>query len=156
MWFPTSHRLCGPQAWPGAPRWLCLSSPRVGNRRNTVDENSQETGPGFPPSVQGLVYKFIYCAKPNFRKRSLFAGASGQESSCLENSEGSKINISFMSRRAQAGVARCTGEDVHRCVQQCYRAFAHLQYLLWLRSNRKKLSFIAHCIILCLIFPYTI
>lgn len=94
MWVPTCHRSCGPQAWPGAPRWLCLSSPRIGNRRNMVYENSQETGPGFSPSVQGLVYKFISCAKPTFKKRSLFAGASGQGSSCLENGEGCKINIS--------------------------------------------------------------
>lgn len=59
-----SSELCGPlpdtdcvDRRPG-PRWLCLSSPH-GTQRNTLYEDSQETGPGFSQSVQGLLYKFI-------------------------------------------------------------------------------------------------
>lgn len=55
----------------------------------------QEIGPGFSQTLQGLVNAiFLNMQSLTLEEGNIFAGASGQESSCLENCEGSKTNIS--------------------------------------------------------------
>ena len=62
----------------------------------------QEIGPGFSEALQGLVNANLFNMQSlTMEERSLFAGASGQESSSLENCRGSKRKY-FMPRQTQA------------------------------------------------------
>lgn len=55
----------------------------------------QETGPGFPQTLHSLVNaNFLNMQSLTLEEGSVFAGASGQESGCLENCEWSKRNNS--------------------------------------------------------------